>query len=170
MSIAVRPASTRRRFVRPVALAVLLLAGCDQASMPEFRSPIVFPPDPPATARTSRTTSSGTASAASRPTIATAQVGAEAANLRSGPGTRYGVVGSAAPGVRLEVLREQAGWLEIRNGARSAWIAKSLTSAGTAPPAEPAAPSTLPAASSSTASPAITDGTPPATGDVLPDF
>jgi Bacterial SH3 domain len=59
-----------------------------------------------------------------RATIAVAHVGDEPTNLRDGPGTRYRVIGVARPGTRVEVLGSEAGWLEIRDGAGSAWLAE----------------------------------------------
>ena len=54
-----------------------------------------------------------------------------AVNIRSGPGTQYGIVGVAQPGETFEVIGYQAGspynWLKVRYDGGVAWIAESLT-------------------------------------------
>jgi Bacterial SH3 domain len=140
-------------------LAALVTSGCGETmSMPEFRSPIVF--------RSEKNPPARTAPSGSRPTVAVAQVGDEPSNLRDGPGTRYRVIGVASPGSRVEVLGNEAGWLEIRNGDGTAWVAERLTRAGSAAAAAEAPSSPPPAGAGPP------QGTEPHGEDssVLPDF
>ena len=71
-------------------------------------------------------------------------------NLRSGPGTSFELVGSAAPGARLPVLETSGQWVKVRLAdGKSGWVAGWLVEVGqvtqTAQPA--AAPATtIPAA------------------------
>lgn len=164
-------------------VAALALAGCGETiTIPEFRSPIVFDSEPakPATTTASRQTTSSAsrqasssasrqASSGSRATIAVAYVGDEATNLRAGPGTRYRVVGSAPPGARIEVLSSEGGWLEIRNGRSTAWLAERLTrqetGSGPARAAVADRPADMPASTGEAATVPIEED-----ASVLPDF
>jgi len=67
------------------------------------------------------------AAPAVRPTIERVVVTATSVNLRAGPGTSNPVVGGARRGTPLEVIDRRGGWLEVRRGAGSAWIAARLT-------------------------------------------
>lgn len=50
-------------------------------------------------------------------------VKAAVANLRSGPGTGYVVVGKAAAGTRMTVLQNRNGWYQVQYGKGTAWVA-----------------------------------------------
>ena len=45
-------------------------------------------------------------------------------NIRSGPGTRYEVVGKAQYGVVFETLKRGKGWVQVRH--ESGWVKRSL--------------------------------------------
>jgi len=62
----------------------------------------------------------------------------EAANLRSGPGTSYDIVGRSTQGSILSIAAVSADgtWYQLTNGA---WIAASLVRVTDAPPAQPTA-------------------------------
>ena len=82
------------------------------------------------------------------------------ANLRAGPGTNYGIAGSAAAGEAVEPIgRNQAGdWLQVRTAAGEAWIAALLVEsvdAGTLPVRESTAPTVAPPAQTPTAPPPL---------------
>lgn len=83
----------------------------------------------------------------------TVEVTGSRANLRSGPGTRYAVVGSVTAGQRLRVLDSRAGWVRIDPAtvglrASEVWVSLQLVeyvaaapaTASEPPPAEPIAP------------------------------
>ena len=114
------------------------------------------------------------ASATATPTSA-AQVTAKAkqkANLRNGPGTNYGIIGSAAAGQTLDIVARTAkgDWFQLASGA---WIAAFLVTnaptsvpvaAGTTTPSTPATNTPVakpanPAQSTPTATPAPAGGT-----------
>lgn len=77
-------------------------------------------------------------------------VGSTAVNLRSGPGTSYGVVDKADPGEKLTVIgSEQAGWYLVSRKTGNAWVAGWVVtpvweSDGTQPDSNPATPDTDP--------------------------
>jgi len=105
-------ADRRRPRAAIAALALgLLVAGCSGASVPELRSPIVFKETP------------RMPSAAGRETVGRAVVTGDSVRLRAGPGTGHAVIGGVGAGDRLEVLGRRPGWLEVRHGGKSAWIA-----------------------------------------------
>lgn len=105
-----RSEATRRRAGRLALIAVgALLAAC---AAPEGQAP--------------RGTGAVPGSA-SRPTIERVVVSADSVNLRAGPGTSNPVVGGARRGAPLEVIGRRGGWLEVRRGAGSVWIAARLT-------------------------------------------
>lgn len=51
------------------------------------------------------------------------------ANIRSGPGTTYPVIGGARAGQRLPVLGRAKGWWQVALGARTGWIWGGLAAA-----------------------------------------
>lgn len=54
-------------------------------------------------------------------------VKASFANIRSGPGTRYRVVGKAQYGVIVQPVDRRPGWVEVRaDSGTQGWIARSL--------------------------------------------
>ncbi|BAF58967.1 MAG: SH3 domain-containing protein [Pelotomaculum sp.] len=69
-------------------------------------------------------------------------------NIRSGPGTGYGVVAQAGRGERFPVLEESAGWYKVRLGTGAAgWVAGWLVSLETsAVPVAPVIPPSSPGA------------------------
>ena len=50
-------------------------------------------------------------------------VTAAQANMRSGPGTIYGVIGKAAKGEQMPVIKQLDGWYEVYKAGQKAWIA-----------------------------------------------
>jgi len=59
-------------------------------------------------------------------------------NVRSGAGTTYSVVGSLANGTKVEVLKEQSGWTQIKAGTTQGWVSATyLTYGSTTPPVTP---------------------------------
>jgi len=69
-----------------------------------------------------------------------AVVAGPSVNLRSGPGTSFGLAGKAKQGERLAVLTKQGDWLKVKTGSGlTAWVAGWLVSVKTvAPPPVPA--------------------------------
>lgn len=61
-------------------------------------------------------------------------------NVRSGPGTDQGVIGSLNQGSMIEVTGEQGGWYKIKFNGGEGWVFGDLTTA-TAPLQQPAAAS-----------------------------
>ena len=51
----------------------------------------------------------------------------KSANLRSGPGTDYAIVGGASIGDQFKVESDNGDWLEVSFGPKTAWIYDSLT-------------------------------------------
>ena len=94
--------------------------------------------------------------AGSSQTVAGAQVTVtgEVVNIRSGPGTNYGLVGQATKASVLPVLEQNNDWYKVQlsNGA-SGWVAGWLVEYKSVPPPAPAAqPATQPAAQQTTSS------------------
>ncbi|MCB8883829.1 DUF4236 domain-containing protein [Acidisoma cellulosilytica] len=48
------------------------------------------------------------------------------ANIRSGPSVKDAIVNRAKPGDELDIVGKDRGWVEIRQGTATAWIAASL--------------------------------------------
>jgi hypothetical protein len=78
------------------------------------------------------------------------------ANIRSGPGTTYPVIGGVRAGQRLPVTGQAAGWWQVKLGSRTGWVwgglviangrARKAPTVASQPPApQPAAPSVTPA-------------------------
>lgn len=77
------------------------------------------------------------------------------ANIRSGPGTTYPVIGSMRAGQRLPVTGQAGGWWQVKLDNRAGWVwgglvtanalaRKAPTVAGGRPATKPAAPSVAP--------------------------
>lgn len=82
----------------------------------------------PSPTTTPKPTNTATATAEPTPTPVGSLTASSSANLRSGPGTEYPVVGSAQTGDTLPVFaRAENGWLLV-DGAGQVWIAASLVS------------------------------------------
>ncbi len=79
-------------------------------------------------------------------------VAKDSVNLRSGPGTTYGVVGMVGRGTNLNVLDQSGDWMKVLTpGGQTAWVAGWLVTAAPAP-----APSPSPAPLSATVTVAAT--------------
>lgn len=59
-------------------------------------------------------------------TVVRVEIVVERANVRSGNGTNYPVVGSAARGEAFEMVDETESWYRIRYGGGTAWVAKTV--------------------------------------------
>jgi hypothetical protein len=73
------------------------------------------------------------------------------ANIRSGPGTAYQVIGAARAGQRLSVLARAKGWWQVTLGARTGWLWGGLATANAAARQAPEITNLPPATSSSPA-------------------
>jgi len=59
-------------------------------------------------------------------------------NVRSGAGTTYSIVGSLSNGVKVEVLKEQSGWAQIKAGTTQGWVSATyITYGNTTTPVTP---------------------------------
>jgi formylglycine-generating enzyme required for sulfatase activity len=72
---------------------------------------------------------------------ATAIVLAERLNLRAGPGTSYGVVGTLSHGIKLHILEQpvNSGWMKVQtlSGTQTGWVNNRYVSLGTPDPPPP---------------------------------
>lgn len=76
-------------------------------------------------------------------------VGAQGANIRSGPGTNFSIVGRADPGTQLLIIGRYADWWQVLHNGAPAWIANIVVTASNAesvplvvPPPSPLPPPT----------------------------
>lgn len=144
---------TRFRLLCLAMITVLLLVGLTQVRTL------------PAAAASSSI--AGTATSVAPSTPETPAVVARAnANIRSGPGTRYPVIGAARAGQRLPATGQARGWWQVKLGGRSGWIWGGLATANAA--AQRAREiTTFPPAPPKQAAPAVTSTPQPA---ALPDL
>lgn len=135
---------TRFHLLSLAMITVLLLVGLTQVrTLPAAAATFVAAP-------------TATPIAPATPEAAVVVVRASA-NIRSGPGTTYTVIGGARAGEHLPVLGRAKGWWQITRGARTGWIWGGLATANAAarrareittfPPAPPkqTAPAATPA-------------------------
>ncbi|MCU0493661.1 MAG: SH3 domain-containing protein [Chloroflexaceae bacterium] len=112
-----------------LVLPLLLLAGCTfiTSALPPQSTPVptlarlpsVTPPLPTATPQPTQP-----ATATPEPFVAAA---ATQANVRSGPGTGFDIVGTLAPGDSVSLRGQQNGWYQVRLASGTVgWVAAQL--------------------------------------------
>lgn len=102
------------------------------------------------------------------PLPALAVAGADGANIRSGPGTNFSVVGRASPGTQLPIIGRYADWWQVLYNDAPAWVSSAVVTASNVenvpqvvPPASPVPPPAAPAApAAATAAPQQPTATP----------
>ena len=91
---------------------------------------------------------------------ATAEAGEKGANVRSGPGTDYGVQGTLEPGERVEIVGRYGDWWRVAYGNGEAWVFSGVVDASgiegvpevEGPPTKvPSSPTLIPTAAPPTA-------------------
>jgi lipoprotein-anchoring transpeptidase ErfK/SrfK len=60
---------------------------------------------------------------------ATAEAGEKGANVRSGPGTEYGIQGTLEPGERVEIVGRYGDWWRVVYGNGEAWVFSGVVDA-----------------------------------------
>ncbi len=79
----------------------------------------------------------------SEPVIAYLLVTGSRVNIRSGPGTSYGIIGQVEEGDVLEAMGESNGWYKVRFQGKTGWIAGWLVEVHTTKPPARGEPGTL---------------------------
>lgn len=132
-------------------------------ALPVTTVPPMATPNATATATPTRPAPTSTLSPVATPTLEPPAIAARAdANIRSGPGAAYPIIGGARAGDRLSVTGQAQGWWQIALAGRSGWIWGTLVAPNAAAaqvpevtdiPSPPPSPTSLPPTVAPTAAP-----------------